>query len=179
MTLTEAIVVKMSHDLAGGIGAMASTTELMQIDPTFTAEAGPMLKENSLMLMARLRFYRALFGAETKEINETIVSDYLKTWGQKITFEGKVENRLQLSLVVIGIILLVQGGKISLKENRLTVSGDEIALRPDFQSVLEGKKIPVSPETVEAEWLIQQLKEQNKKFKMTLKSATAQLEISD
>ena len=72
MTLTEAIVVKMSHDLAGGIGAMASTTELMEIDPTFVGEAGPMLKQNSLMLMARLRFYRALFGAETKEINANI-----------------------------------------------------------------------------------------------------------
>ena len=86
MTLLEAIVVKISHDLAGGIGAMASTTELMEIDPTFVSEAGGMLKQNSLMLMARLRFYRALFGAETKEINATIVSDYLKTWGQKITF---------------------------------------------------------------------------------------------
>ena len=107
MTLTEAIVVKISHDLAGGIGAMASTTELMEIDPTFSVEAGGMLKQNSLMLMARLRFYRALFGAETKEINASIITDYLKTWGQKIDFEGKVENRLQLSLVAVGIILLV------------------------------------------------------------------------
>ena len=78
MNLTEAIVVKISHDLAGGIGAMASTTELMEIDPTFVNEAGSMLRQNSLMLMARLRFYRALFGAETKEINATIITDYLK-----------------------------------------------------------------------------------------------------
>ena len=49
MNLTEAIVVKMSHDLAGGIGAMASTTELMEIDPSFTGEAASMLKQNSLM----------------------------------------------------------------------------------------------------------------------------------
>ena len=126
MNLTEAIVVKMSHDLAGGIGAMASTTELMEIDPTFVSEAGGMLKQNSLMLMARLRFYRALFGAETKEINENIVSDYLKTWGQKITFEGVVENRLQLSLVAVGIILLVQGGTLSLSGNQLTLKGKEI-----------------------------------------------------
>ena len=153
MNLTEAIVVKISHDLAGGIGAMASTTELMEIDSTFTAEAGPMLKQNSLMLMARLRFYRALFGAETKEINASIVLDYLKTWGQKVTFKGKVENRLQLSLVAVGLLLLGQGGDLSLKGNQLIVKGAEIAMRPDFQATLEGEKTPITPETVEAHWL--------------------------
>ena len=148
MTLTEAIVVKISHDLAGGIGAMASTTELMEIDPTFVSEARNMLKQNSWMLMARLRFYRALFGAETKEINETIVSDYLKTWGKKITFKGTVENRLQLSMVAVGIILLVQGGTISLKKNELSLSGNEISMRPEFKNVLLWKTVPVSLETI-------------------------------
>lgn len=179
MNLTEAIVVKISHDLAGGIGAMASTTELMEIDPTFVNEAGSMLKQNSLMLMARLRFYRALFGAETKEINSTIITDYLKTWGQKIVFEGKVENRLQLSLVAVGIILLVQGGTLSLKGNQLVLKGNEIAVRPDFQSALEGKKSPIIPETLEAHWLLSQLSEQKKKLKINLKKTTAQLELVD
>lgn len=177
MTLTEAIVVKISHDLAGGIGAMASTTELMEIDPTFVSEAGGMLKQNSLMLMARLRFYRALFGAETKEINENIVSDYLKTWGQKITFEGVVENRLQLSLVAVGIILLVQGGTLSLSGNQLTLKGKEITTRPDFLSALEGKASPITPETVEAHWLLTQLSSQKKKLNLTFKKTSAQLEI--
>ena len=178
MNLTEAIVVKMSHDLAGGIGAMASTTELMEIDPTFVAEAGGMLKKNSLMLMARLRFYRALFGAETKEINANIVADYLKTWGQKITFEGVVENRLQLSLVAVGIILLVQGGTITLTGNQLSLKGKEITARPDFLSALEGKDAPITPETIEAHWLLTQLSEQEKKLKLSLKKTSAQLEIA-
>ena len=177
MNLTEAIVVKMSHDLAGGIGAMASTTELMEIDPTFVGEAGGMLKKNSLMLMARLRFYRALFGAETKEINTNIVSDYLKTWGQDITFEGVVENRLQLSLVAVGIILLVQGGTLSLSGKHLTLKGKEITARPDFLSALEGKDSPITPETVEAHWLLTQLLNQDKKLKVNFKKTSAQLEI--
>ena len=177
MTLTEAIVVKISHDLAGGIGAMASTTELMEIDPTFVSEAGSMLKQNSLMLMARLRFYRALFGAETKEINTSVITDYLKTWGQKLDFKGTIENRLQLSLVAVGIILLVRGGTLSLTGNQLTLKGNEITARPDFQSALEGKDSSVTPETVEAHWLIQQLKEQKKKLKMVFKITSAQLEI--
>ena len=177
MTLTEAIVVKISHDLAGGIGAMASTAELMEFDPTFLAEAGPMLKQNSLMLMARLRFYRALFGAETKEINASIITDYLKTWGQKIIFEGKLENRLQLSLVAVGIIFLVQGGTLTFSDNKLILKGNEIDARSEFLSVLEGKSLPSSPETVEAEWLMQQLSEQKKKLKLSLKTKTATLEI--
>ncbi|MBR6231843.1 MAG: hypothetical protein IKQ99_01940 [Alphaproteobacteria bacterium] len=177
MNLTEAIVVKISHDLAGGIGAMASTTELMEIDPTFVNEAGTMLKQNSLMLMARLRFYRALFGAETKEINTNIVSDYLKTWGQKITFEGKVENRLQLSLVAVGIILLVQGGTLSLNANQLTLKGKEIVARPDFQSALQGENTPIIPETLEAHWLLNQLSEQKKKLVSKLNAKSGCLEI--
>ena len=177
MNLTEAIVVKISHDLAGGIGAMASTTELMEIDPTFVSEAGTMLKQNSLMLMARLRFYRALFGAETKEINSNIVSDYLQTWGQKIDFKGTVENRLQLSLVAVGIILLVQGGTLSLSGNQLTLKGNEIVARPDFQMALEGKTSPIIPETLEAHWLLTQLSEQKKKLKISFKKTSAQLEI--
>lgn len=177
MTLTEAIVVKISHDLAGGIGAVASTVELMEIDPTFVNEAGPMLKQNSLMLMARLRFYRALFGAETKEINAMIVADYLKTWGQKITFEGEIKNRLQLSLVAVGIILLVQGGTLFLTENQLILKGNEITARPDFQNVLDGKEIPITPETLEAHWLLKQLSENKKKLKINLKKTTAQFEI--
>ena len=177
MTLTEAIVVKMSHDLAGGIGAMASTTELMEIDPTFSAEAGGMLKQNSLMLMARLRFYRALFGAETKEINASIIMDYLKTWGQKIDFEGKIENRLQLSLVAVGIILLAEGGTLTIKGNQLSLTGPEISARSSFMEILEGKKSGISPETVEAEWLMQQLKKQGKDLKITLKGKNATLKI--
>ena len=177
MTLTEAIVVKISHDLAGGIGAIASTTELMEIDPTFSGEAAPMLKENSLMLMARLRFYRALFGAETKEINETIISDYLKTCGQKIIFEGTISNRLQLSLVAVGILLLVQGGTLILKGNKITLKGNEIVARPEFEKVLKGEEVPYSPETLEAHWLLYQLSEQKKKLKMAFKKTSAELEI--
>ena len=177
MTLTEAIVVKMSHDLAGGIGAMASTTELMELDPTFSAEAGGMLKQNSLMLMARLRFYRALFGAETKEINSSIITDYLKTWGQKIVIEGKIENRLQLSLVAVGLILLAQGGTLTIKGNQLSLTGPEISARSSFMGILEGKKSEISPETVEAEWLMQQLKEQGKNLKTTFKTTSATLKV--
>ena len=177
MTLTEAITGRISHDLAGGIGAVASTAELMEIDPSFSGEAAVMLKQNSLMLMARLRFYRALFGAETKEINASIITEHLKTWGQKITLEGSVENRLNLSLVAVGIILLAQGGTLSFKDNKMTLKGPEITARPEFMALLENKKVEMTPEIVEAGWLMEQLKNQNKKLKMALKATSAQLEI--
>ncbi|MGN0919998.1 MAG: hypothetical protein ACI4OR_04520 [Alphaproteobacteria bacterium] len=178
MTLTEAIVVKISHDLAGGIGAMASTAELMEIDPGFQNEAGEMLKQNSLMLMARLRFYRALFGAETKEINASIITDYLKTWGQKITFDGIPQNRLQLSLVAVGILLLAQGGSIKLTDGQMTLTGPEITARPAFMASLSDQVVSPSPETVEAEWLMHQLKEQGKTLKLTQNQGTMCLKIA-
>ena len=177
MTLTEAIIGRMSHDLAGGVGAIASTAELMAIDPTFVEEAGHMLKQNSLMLMARLRFYRALFGAETKEINASILTEYLHTWGQKITFEGNPDNRLQLALVAVGIILLAQGGALVLKGNLITLRGPEITARPEFLALLNGEEVSPTPEIVEAAWLMKQLSDQKKTLKTTFKATTAQLEI--
>ena len=88
-----------------------------------------------------------------------------------------VENRLQLSLVAVGIILLVQGGTLSLSGNKLSLKGKEIIARPDFLSALEGEDTPITPETLEAHWLLTQLSAQKKKLKLILKKTSAQLEI--
>ena len=79
MNFSECLIVKLSHDLSGGVGALSSTVDLMNLDPSFVNEAPQMLKQNTDMLMARLKYYRALFGSETKSIHNGLVLDYLKT----------------------------------------------------------------------------------------------------
>ena len=48
MTLEEAIISKISHDLAGGIGALMNTVDLMKIDDTFITEGMDLLHNSSM-----------------------------------------------------------------------------------------------------------------------------------
>ena len=177
MTLTEAIVGRISHDLAGSVGAVASTIELLGIDPSFQSEASPMLKKSTDILMARLRFYRALFGAETKSIDQRLISDFLETLGQKVTFQGEPSSRLDLSLISVGIALLGLGGSIQFKKDELILKGTEILGRPEFKEILNGEKFPVTPENIECHWLLDILKKEKRTLKTEFKANSAKLSI--
>ena len=178
MTFSECLMVKISHDLAGGIGALSSTVDLMNFDPTFVHEAPEMMKKNTDMLLARLKFYRALFGAETKSISESIVLDYLNTLGAKITFSGQISNRLELSLVAVGIQMAAAGGDILYSNNTLTISSNNLILKDNMIKILSGKTPEESEiETLEAEWLIGQLNHQNLNLKLSQKPKKIELKI--
>lgn len=178
MNFSECLMVKISHDLAGGIGALSSTVDLMKIDPTFINEAPDMLKKNTDMLLARLKFYRALFGAETKSISESIVLDYLNTLGAKITFSGKISTRLELSMVAVAIQMAAAGGDILYSNNTLIVSSNNLILKDNITKILSGK-IPQESETetLEAEWLIKQLMDQKHSLKMIQKDKKVEIKI--
>ena len=178
MNFSECLMVKIAHDLAGGIGALSSTVDLMKFDPTFVDEAPEMLKKNTDMLLGRLKYYRALFGAETKSISESIVLDYLKTLGVKITFSGVISNRLELSLVAVGIQIAAAGGDILYSDNTLTISSNNLILKDNIIKILSGKLPKESEiETLEAEWLINQLMNQNHSLKMIQKDKKVELKI--
>lgn len=178
MNFSECLMVKIAHDLAGGIGALSSTVDLMKFDPTFVNEAPEMMKKNTDMLLARLKFYRALFGAETKSISESIVLDYLDTLGAKITFSGKISNRLELSMIAVGIQMAAAGGDILYSNNTLTISSNNLILNENIIKILSGN-IPKESkiETLEAEWLIKQLTSQNHSLKMIQKNKKIELKV--
>jgi len=178
MNFSECLMVKISHDLAGGIGALSSTVDLMKFDPAFVDEAPEMLKKNTDMLLARLKFYRALFGAETKSISEFIVLDYLNTLGAKITFSGQISTRLELSLIAVGVQMAAAGGDILYSNSTLTISSNNLILKDNIIKILSGKLPKDSEiETLEAEWLIKQLSDQNKSLKITQKDKKIEIEI--
>ena len=178
MNFSECLMVKLSHDLAGGIGALSSTVDLMKFDPTFVNEAPEMLKKNTDMLLGRLKFYRALFGAETKSISESIISDYLNTLGAKITFSGEISTRLELSMVAVGIQIAAAGGNILYSNNTLTISSNNLMLKDNVINILSGKMPQESEiETLESEWLIKQLLDQKRSLKFTSKNSKIEMKI--
>ena len=153
MTLSEAIVVRMSHDLAGAIGAIANTVDLMKMDASFIGESVELLETGAHQLTARLAFFRALFGAETKSINTDLVKRYLGTLAISVEFQGSLSSRLQLALVAAGLELLGAGGTLVLKDKMLVISGQDLHHDPVFIQALMGTKVPYDPKVVMALWL--------------------------
>ena len=178
MNFSEALTVKISHDLAGGIGALSSTADLMELDPSFASEAPAMLKKNTQMLMARLKFYRALFGADTKSIDSSLVFDFLNTFGMPITFSGKIITRLELSFVALGIQIVAGGGDILYSNNTLILKSNNLIIKENIKNILSGRVLKSSAiETLEAEWFIRQLNDKKMSLKITSNPDFVKMEI--
>ena len=159
MTLMEAIVVRISHDLAGAVGAFANTVDLMKMDASFITESVELLETSSRQLTARLAFFRALFGAETKSIDATLVRRYVDTLAIPVEFKGELNSRIQLAMVAVGLELLGTAGTLELKEQTLIVSGDDLHQDPVFVQALMGTQVPCDPRLVSPLWLVQIAKE--------------------
>jgi len=161
MTLTEAIVVRISHDLAGAVGALANTLDLMKMDASFLGESVGLLDNTTGRLTARLTFFRALFGAETKSIDNALLTRYLETLAIPVEFKGTVSSRLELAIVAAGLELLGTGGTLKLKGQTLQITGDDLHHDPVYVQALMGTQVPCDPKLVMALWLRQIATEEN------------------
>lgn len=159
MTLTEAIVVRISHDLAGAIGAFANTVDLMKMDASFIGESMGLLETSAHQLTARLAFFRALFGAETKSIDTALVQRYLKTLAIPVELKGNIKTRLQLALVAVGLEFLGVGGVLKIEQNSVLISSEELHHNELLVQALLGTNVPCDPKLVFALWLVQIAKE--------------------
>ena len=178
MTLTEAIVVRMSHDLAGAVGAFANTVDLMKMDASFIGESVELLGTSAHQLTARLAFFRALFGAETKSIDKTLLQRYLDTLATSVKFKGEISSRLQLAMIAVGLELLGTKGTLELEGNRLVVSGEELHKNPVFIQALMGTNVPCDPKLVTALWLVQIAKEEDLIIRLDAGENTITLSLS-
>ena len=159
MTLMEAIVVRMSHDLAGAVGAFANTVDLIKMDTSFMQESIELLETSSQQLVARLAFFRALFGAETRSIDAVLVKNYLATLAIPVEFKSELSSRLQLALIAAGLELLGTEGSLELSGYKLVVSGQDLHQDSVYAQALMGTNVPCDPKLVMALWLNQVAKE--------------------
>lgn len=128
------LMTRVSHDLAGSLGALFNTVELLEADPSFLSDALPLLKETIFIVNKRLQFFRAAFGTNAP-IPEELATNYLKTLSMPIHLEGKADTRFKLLLVMIAGDVLIRGGRIDLSEHALTATGKSIGWTADHQKV--------------------------------------------
>lgn len=161
MTLSEVYVTKMSHDLAGIIGALHNTAELAEMDAAFTAEGLSLLKNSAGALTARLKFFRALLGLETK-IETATAAHYLKTITSCVRLDGAADSRLSLAFVLLAAECLIRGGTITILPGTVKFAGETVVLDTVKESILTGKNQVLNPQYAAALWIAERLKQDNK-----------------
>ena len=154
MDLTQAIMTRVSHDLSGIAGALYNTTELLELDPSFGAEAGSVLKQSTGYLLARLRFFRALFGLPSATVTTDLALHYLKTLSAPLTLAGSLSTRQELGAVLIVAESLIRGGAIHVEKGRVIGTG-AVTLDENVFDVLSNKAVEVTPRSAPAAWMCQ------------------------
>ena len=152
MTLDELIMTRVSHDLAGICGALYNTAELLEMDDSFGAEAGPLIKSSTGALTARLKFFRALFGLDGAPLDNDIVHKYLNTLSATFELNGSVDNRMHLAGILICADMMIRGGRIEVKENGVSGVG-LVKVHDQLSAVLNGQTQGVDPKLAPVVWL--------------------------
>lgn len=123
MKLEEILVTKMSHDLAGAVGALDNMADLILMDDSFVKEGGMLLKKTTFTLISRLKFFRALLGIETK-IDFELADNYLKTLSSPIALEGDISKKLHLMFVLLAVSILIDGGSLQISDEGFVCMGN-------------------------------------------------------
>ncbi len=152
----EAAVVRICHDLAGPIGALANGIELLAMDGAEgDEETLSLLRDSARALTARLDFFRAVFGQPTAralksgaasraaaEAYLAQLCDHARRFTLSAFPDGEdlppVERRSALALVLAGADALPFGGAV-----RVTRAATGLSLR------VEGRRAGWMPEVEE------------------------------
>lgn len=136
--LAEYLSTKLCHDLAGNIGAIANSVELIS-EPALREQAEELLKQASSQLMDRIQFFRKLYSYT--DINMTgelyqlleLAKNYLLHRKIKLLFDEEELNKLSNinnshSKIIINVIYLCSNCLISGGEMNLSLAKDESLL---------------------------------------------------
>lgn len=138
LKISELITVKISHDLAGAVGAVSNGLELALSDDEFVKDAMNLASKSADIVVSRLKFYRLLFGSSNSGLMELplvkgITEDYVKSLSNKSSqigldwqaesFMSEDDVRICLLLISIASENLVRGGEIKITNEKIIVSG--------------------------------------------------------
>ncbi len=128
--ITELLCTRISHDLAGSIGAVANAVELLEEgDMEFLDDIKSILKTSSQNLSDRMKFFRLACGIENANLNDadmvkSVTKNYLATLGNKdypITLNWEIcnpkNNRAAMLMTMTVADLLIRGGTLNLYDN--------------------------------------------------------------
>lgn len=169
MTLSELIMTRVSHDLAGICGALYNTAELLEIDETFGSDAGPLIKSTTGALTARLKFFRALFGLDGAPLDDDVVNKYLQTLSAPFMLNGRVEKRMQLAGILICVDMMIRGGQIDVMQSGVSGIGN-VKIHEQLSAVLNGQIEGVDPKLAPVAWLCAYGKKNNHSVKVNVSS---------
>jgi len=167
IALSESIITKLCHDLAGPIGAIQNGLEFLSedISEEMNEKSMNIISFNSQELCIKLKFLRSIYGKSQNdgevEISEAqaIAKDFLAL--KKISIEIENEkhgtdyvqltykaSKLLLLLIFIAAESLITGGKINLTLGRkdqtkfikITATGEKVKDLEEFHSIISGKQ---------------------------------------
>ena len=121
LLLSQLVYTRISHDLAGSVGAIYNGTELLVEDLSFAQESGNLIKDSAEMLMVRLRFFRQTFGLPKDD--EDTTADYLKTFSMPFSLNRACLDNLQRALVMVLTDYFYRGADFNLTENAIVAYG--------------------------------------------------------
>lgn len=149
--LSELILTKFCHDIAGVAGALMNGTELLSDsldDKDFLKQASQTLADSSRFLTYRLRFFRAAFGTPKQNYSPTagiqLTSDYISTLHDiSVDWEDEGEEdfaltRIKLILSFVCVSALPKGGVIKIRQRTATVEGPNVFLPDNIDYALQG-----------------------------------------
>jgi histidine phosphotransferase ChpT len=183
--LAELLTAKLCHDITGPIGAISNGVEfLKEGDPALAARAHALIESSSAESIARLLFFRQLYGicktGETSLDDIISLSDGLFTstktqiaWENNLPdlyFDSKIA-KLVLNLLLTSSTTLIYGGTILINLSKkgdktvlvLTSTGNRIKIDAEMLDLLlsDNSPIPITTRNVQVYYtkqLVMQLK---------------------
>ena len=155
--LSEVVATRLSHDLAGNIGAVANAMELLN-DGDNSDDVLSMLNYSSDVLTKRMKFFRLCFGLTNNSLKlaelQKIVEDYFTTLGNPKNPTGVIFNisapevyKIALPAAMMMADTFAKSGQIEIKqtEHNLVISAQsavplDASKIHNIDLILAGKK---------------------------------------
>jgi len=151
LKLAEIISARLCHDLAGPIGTLSATLEMVADGGADAAEALEIAHDAARALQSTLRFVRAAWAVDGAELEAAAIRDYCigLPRARKVSFKfdelvGVFEapmSRSLLNLTMLAIESLPRGGTVTLGGNQedgavMTINGPGAAWPTGFAAML-------------------------------------------
>ena len=138
--ITELVCTRLSHDIAGSIGAVANAVELLEEgDLDFLDDIRSILKTSSQTLAARMKFFRMAFGLDNALLNDekTVLltaQNYLASLGNKdyplqVSIQTIEVSKRKTALLMVMIMadLIIRGGQIKIFAHNGGLAAEAVA----------------------------------------------------